>query len=178
MPNYTLTVDGTGVLLDGAVIPPDLTNADYQAYLAWSSAGNSLAAAPELALAAQKAQAQAQVAAEADALVAERLPLSSDPFVFQMEHAEALAALDDPGPLVEATYPLLTALIDRLGADLDEVAAAVIARQADIVARVVAVNTKRSQVLTLIESQATSAQVLTVVQNIAWPIDAGDPNPL
>ncbi len=109
--------------------------------------------------------------------MAERLPLSSDPFVFQLEYAEALAALDDPGPLVEANYPLLTALVDQLGADLDEVAAAVVARQADITARVAAIHTKRSELYALIEAETTSAAVRAVVQSIAWPADAGPPDP-
>lgn len=178
MPNYQATINGFGVLLDGMLIPADPTNRHWRRYLAWLTAGGSPAAAPELALAAQKAQSTAEVLAEASALVAKRTPQPSDAYVFQLELVEAEAAQAASGQLLEADYPLLAALVDQLGTDLDEVAQAVVDRQAATITRIAAVHTKRSEVLTLIEAQATSAEVLTAVTNISWPAEATAPTPV
>lgn len=45
---YQLTTGNTILRLeDGAFIPPDPANVDYQAYLAWCAAGNEPEPAPE-----------------------------------------------------------------------------------------------------------------------------------
>ena len=175
MPNYQSTINGSGVLLDGAVIPNDPRNRHRRQLLEYLANGGVIDAAPELALADQKAISAAGVQSEAEVLVAARLPHPSAALVYQLEHAEAVAAMASVDPLDEADYPLLAALIDRLGLDLDEVAQAVIDRQASLVARVAAVHTKRSEVLNLVDSAATSAAALAAVTNISWPADAGAP---
>jgi hypothetical protein len=63
---YALT-QGTSILRsDGANIPPDANNTDYAAYLAWLAAGNIATPVDPTVIAAQ---AQAQLAAQAQALL-------------------------------------------------------------------------------------------------------------
>ena len=173
---YTLTVNGSGNLRsDGAVIPPDDSNRDYQAYLKWLSAGGNPDPAPELPLEQQKAQARANVAAEADALVAAVVPSASAAYAFQLELAEATAWLDDSSASSAEDAPLLAALIGDLGANIDEVADAVLARQAALKGRIAEVHTVRSGLLSQIEAGTTSSAVLALVQNINWPAAADAP---
>jgi UTP-glucose-1-phosphate uridylyltransferase len=176
MPIFQATANQQGVLMDGMLVPNDPSNRHWRRFLQFTSSGGSLLPAPELALEEQATLSKAKVAAEAAALVAARLPAQSDAYVFQLEEEEAAAALASADPLVEADYPLLAALVDDLGADLDEVALAVSERQASTVARVAAVHAARTTALKAIDVATSAAAVLAIVDSIQWPAEAGAPS--
>jgi hypothetical protein len=62
MYTYTLMSGGSGVVRsDGAAIPADLNNSDYQAYLAWVAAGNTATPVPGPSQAQQVATYEAAI---------------------------------------------------------------------------------------------------------------------
>lgn len=68
MTQYTYALSSTGLVQrsDGAFIPADPANTDYQSYLSWVGAGNTPTPAPASSLASQQATQWAAIMAERD----------------------------------------------------------------------------------------------------------------
>ncbi len=169
MPNYQLSLAGSGVMLDGKSIPKDEMNGDYIRYTKWTQAGNSPAPAIELPLAEEQAAAQVRIAGEAVLKIQELAPDGAAAVIWQAETDSAVAAQADQTPLTDENYPLLAALVGAMGEDLDEVAAALIGRRDALASHIAAVHAKRTETQLAIDAAVTVSAVRAAVADIAWP---------
>ncbi|WP_019573372.1 hypothetical protein [Curvibacter lanceolatus] len=162
MTSYQLLLSGCVQRGDGAIIPSDEANTDYQAFLAWMADGNRPAPVPVPTLAEARAlQVQAINDACQAALATITAPYPpSEALTWDQQLAEAQAYAASSS----ASTPMLSAICVASGKALAELAARVLALNAQFKAAVGAAIGKR-QALT---AQIKAATTVEEVQAIAW----------
>lgn len=162
MTSYQLLPGGSVQRGDGAIIPSDEANNDYQAFLAWMADGNRPAPVPAPTLAEAKAL---QVRVINDACQAALATITapyppSEALTWDQQLAEAQAYTASSS----ASTPMLSAICAASGKALADLAARILALNAEFKAAVGAAIGKR-QALT---AQVEAATTLDAVAAVVW----------
>lgn len=167
MSAYQLTAGGVRREADGALIPNDAANADWQRYLAWVADGNAADPIYEPPLAQAKADAARLVNDQARAERAAHLDDESG--WIELERWRQAEAADAAGSPVAADYPLLEQEIPTTGADIAAVATAVLAERDAAQAQIKLIEGERRATLKAISAAATVSAVQAAQAGVMWP---------
>jgi hypothetical protein len=177
----TLATNGQTVIrdADGANIPPDPRNADFQAYLAWLGAGNTPAPyAPPAATQAQLAAAlEGAASAACAAIVAQVFPDAAHQAAFQ----NAAALVNSNGGAAPVSGPLATkfaALASVYGLSASAFAALIVVMQGaslDLSAALGTLVTAAQPATTAAQLATALAAFETALATVVSEINAGSP---
>lgn len=167
--SYKATPTGAGwIRSDGAFVPFDATNRDYQTYLAWVAAGNSADPAIEPTLSDAQEDAQKYLEQEADRRRRTDFKSASD-LVWWRELVLEAQAADADGSITAGEYPLLEAEIPVRGDSASSVATNVLAEYAAVKASWAAINAARTNASDAVSNSVDVSGVRDAEDAVAWP---------
>lgn len=169
-PTYRTTPSGVGIIADGAHVPADSANRDWQLKTALEQS-DGIDPLPPLYLELAPAIAAAVKAVNAAALAYRSSLLPAGPgsdALFIWRHAEAIAADAEETPDPD-DYPLLAAEVPHTAATVALVAEAVLDEAESVFDGWAAVEAVRAGTVAALEACANQAQIDAIVAAIDWP---------
>lgn len=167
---YTATKSGTGIVADGYHVPEDPGNRDWQTKLVDDAGGGTDAdPAPTLGLADAKAAARRIVDAEAERRMGALLPLGAAAQTHWLLRRQEAIDIASDGTPTAGEFPLLNAEVGESGADLAEVAAAVLAEEAALRTALAPIVAVAVEARNDIEGCGNQSEIDAVLAAIVWP---------
>jgi hypothetical protein len=165
MAAYRLTASGVTRTADGAHIPNDTRNRDWNAYLDWVALGNTADPITVPGLSAYKLGAIARIAREAES---RRQAAAVVGHVDQLRFVEARIAVGDVTP-TSGEYPLLNAQAVATSSTIAAVATAVVAEEAAVRLAWAGIEQAYRAGVVAINAAGSNGAVDTAVAAISWP---------
>ncbi len=169
MAEYQLAENAVIRTRDQLRIPLDETHSAYREYLAWADAGGVPDAAVAISITQARQQGIDQLSIEANR--GRRRHIPADPAqVFADEVAlKGAGVANADGSIAAGEYPMLEAMVPRVGADVAAVATALLAARTSLEAWLAGVEAVYQAALEGIEAALSPAAVQTVLDGVAWP---------
>jgi hypothetical protein len=169
MADYRLAANGVIRTSDGAFIPTDTRNRDWNAYLAWAAVPNTPDPIPVPVLADYQASAIARVNAMAESLAAATIPGGPARALYEsMRFAEAVLA-DADGTPTSGEYPLLNDEAVALSSTIAARADVAIADRDSIKDAMGAIEAVRLAAVAAIDDATDNDEVDDAIDAITWP---------
>jgi hypothetical protein len=167
---YQLRSGGVWSTVLGALVPEQAGNRHWNEYQAWLAGGNTPDPLPTTTVSMRRAIAKVTLDEQARALIGKVVPRDAgEVWLDQQTHAQAVLA-DADGSITGGEYPLLEALVPEMGANVGEVADAVIAARAARITTVAAIEDERSRVRALVAVAVDQTAIDTAMAGLTWPV--------
>lgn len=183
MVTYTQTRDGVGIMVDGAFVPADVENRDWNAYQAFLGGGGTPEDAENLTVQEERAAAKERIDAQADRELRAQADavISSPVFVAKLAEAKEVLGLVAASQLVvAANYPLLAAdLAVAPTTQLEDVAQGVVDQETVAKAEWAKIEAARLQAHQDVDNAGTIVAIEAVQPAVNWTADVpgGQPAP-
>ncbi len=171
MTTYTATKSVGGIIADGAHVPADPANRDWQAKLIAES-GGPISIDPEIVLGLSEAKAAAKLVVDrmADAERAKHMPAGLTAQSLLLLRLGEAERCDVDGTPTAGEYPLLQAEVGTTGVDLAAVADAVLAEVAALKTDLAAIEAVRVSAREDIDGTTMQSQIDAILAAIVWPV--------